>query len=283
MKHIYSIFASCLLTLFGLVISIQPVRAADATISGTITHQADGTAVTTLLVYAENVATGDYDYGFTDATGAYSITIGDDGPGTAGSYLVYNYITTSDEPNVTFIRSTEVVTLIDGEIKTGIDLSLTRRAKFSGTVYQSDGTTPIYYAYVYYARDSGWMYGASSDYSTYSGFYTVSPTPYPDLTQSSVGEYYATATASGFFGAIVNDLSLETDETTVTENFTLTGQSTVSGTVVDQAGNPIADAAVTLDDLSSAYSYQATTDSTGQYTVNVYDLYDYNGTTLRNY
>ena len=67
----------------GLLVTIQPVRAADATISGTANHQADGTAVTTMLVYAEIVLAGDYDYNYTDAAGVYSITIDDEGTGTA--------------------------------------------------------------------------------------------------------------------------------------------------------------------------------------------------------
>lgn len=283
MKHIYSIFATSLFIFMGLAMTSQPVRAADAIISGTVTHQADGTAVTTMLVYAENSATGDSDYDFTDATGAYSITIDDEGAGTAGEYVVYNYTSTNDELNVVFIRSIEIVELIDGEIKTGVDLSLTRRAKFNGTVYRSDGTTPIYYTYVYYTSTNGWTLGYGSDYSTYSGLYAVSPTPYPDATQSAVGQYNVTATAAGFFGAQVNNVALGNNETTTTQNFTLTAQSTVSGSVVDQDGNPVVGATVTLDDLSSTYSYQATTDSNGQYTVNVYDLYDYNGTAVGNY
>ncbi|MBI4407623.1 MAG: carboxypeptidase regulatory-like domain-containing protein [Candidatus Kerfeldbacteria bacterium] len=284
MKYILHKLILSLVAVLGLIAVGQPAFAADATITGTVTHAADGTPVTTLLIYAEDAVTGDYSYGYTDATtGIYTITITDNGSGTAGEYLVYNYVITGDEDNVTFIRSQEAVVLTEGENKTGINLSLTRRARFIGTVYESDGTTPIYNAYAYFTQDSGWTAGYGTDYSAYSGAYYVTPTPYPDTTQSAVGKYYVTVTAAGFFGTLVNDLALTADETDTAQNFTLTGQSTVSGTVTDRQGDPIAGATVTLDELNSNYTYTATTDSAGGYTLEVYDLYDYDGTAIGDY
>lgn len=273
-----------LVTSIGLIVIGQPALAADATITGTVTHAVDGTPVTSLLIYVEDAVTGDYSYDYTDATtGVYTATITDDGSGTAGEYLVYNYTITGDEANVTFIRSQETVELTEGENKTGVDLSLTRRARFVGTVYESDGVTPIYNAYAYFTQNNGWTLGYGADYSAYSGAYYVTPSPYPDITQSAVGEYYVTVTAAGFFGTLVNDLSLTADETSTTQNFTLTGQSTVAGTVTNRQGDPIVDATVTLDDIDSNYSYTATTDSAGNYTLEVFDLYDYDGTAVGNY
>lgn len=271
-------------TIIGLVIAAQPVLAAEATIAGTVTHAADGTPVTTLLMYAEDADTGELFYAYTDSvTGEYTLIIDDDGSGTAGEYVVYNYIIPNDEPNVTLIRSIQTVSLADGEDKAGVNFSLTRRARFTGTVYQSDGATPIYSAYVYLTNNRGYVFGYGADYSAYSGLYYVSPAPYPDNTQSAIGEYNVTVSADGYFGESLTDLTLSADESLTTQNFTLTGQSTVAGTVVDQQGAPIVGATVTLDDIDSSYSYTATTDATGAYTIEVFDLYDYGGTAIGNY
>ncbi len=284
MKYTLHKLIFSLVTVVSLIAVVQPALAADATITGTVTHAADSTPVTSLLIYVEDAVTGDYSYAYTDATtGVYTVTITDDGSGTAGEYLVYNYVITSDEDNVTFIRSQQTVELIEGENKTGVDFSLTRRARFTGTVYESDGTTPIYNAYAYFTHTSGWTIGYGTDYSAYSGAYYVTPIPYPGATESAVGDYDVTVTADGFFGAQINDLSLTADESDITQNFTLTGQSTVAGTVTDRQGDPISGATVTLDDINSGYAYTATTDSAGDYTLEVYDLYDYDGTAVGNY
>lgn len=261
----------------------QRTMAADATISGKVTHAADGTPVDTLIVYAENYTTGELDSDYTDSNGDYSITIDDDNGGTAGQYLVYNYTATTTELNVVFYRASNTVTLTDGENKTAVNLSLTRRGRLAGYAYASDGTTPIYYAYVYLSRDTTWYDGYGADYATAGGYYVVSPAPYPDATKSGLGMYTATVTASGYFGAEVEDLFISADETTSTQNFTLTAASTVSGTVTDRDGNPISGATVLLDEIDSYYSYSARTNSSGVYTINVVDLYDYNGTAVGQY
>ncbi|MFA6475226.1 MAG: carboxypeptidase regulatory-like domain-containing protein [Patescibacteria group bacterium] len=282
MKQIYAIFTVSLMTLIGLTLGAQPVRAADAVVSGTVTNSTGGTPVSSLYVYVEDAVTGTYDWDYTDAVGAYSITITDDGTGTAGDYIMYTSTSSGGEVNTVYIKELQSFVLAEGENKS-VNLSLTRRAKFSGFVYQSDGVTPIYNAYVSYTNNNGYTVGSGYDYSAYSGAYFTSPSPYPDTTQSAVGEYYAVVTASGYFGTRIDDLTLGDNETTTTQNFTLTGQSTVSGNVVNANASPVVGATVTLDDLNSSYSYHVTTDSAGNYTINVYDLYDYDGTAIGNY
>lgn len=257
--------------------------AADATIAGTVTHASNGSTVDTLLIYVENSATGDLDYAYTAANGTYTATITDDGSGTAGDYTIYNYTSTSTEPNVVFIRSVQSVTLTDGQNKTGVNFSLTRRAQLQGYVYESDGTTPVYSAYVYLTRASSFYDGYGADYSSYSGFYSVGPAPYPVPTTSAVGLYTAAVTAYGYFGTRVTGIDLAADETTYTQNFTLTPGSTVSGTVTNTDGTALAGVTVLLDDVDSYYFYTANTDSTGAFTIQVFDQYDYAGTAVGNY
>lgn len=274
-----------LLTLGSLSVLLvaRSALAADATITGTVTHAADGTGVDTILVYAENYDTGISDYDYTDTNGSYSITIDDTGAGTAGQYLVYNYTATNEEPNVVFTRTATTVTLTDGENRTGVNLSLTRRARAQGYVYESDGTTPVYGALVYYLRDTVWTDGYGADYTTAGGFYSVAPAPYPNPTTSATGTYTVQVTNPGYFGAEIEDVVLATDETTITQNLSLTAASTVSGTITDSTGTPLADVDVVLDDDDSYYTYRDTTDSSGNYSIMVFDQYDYNGTAVGNY
>lgn len=258
------------------------VLAADATIAGTVTHDSDGTPVETLLIYAENYDTGNYSYAYTAADGTYTITIDDAVGATAGDYIVYNYSITSTETGVVFIRNEQTVTLTEGEAKTGVDMSVVRRAKMQGYVYESDGVTPVYNAYVYMVRTTTWNDGYTADYSAASGFYTDSPTPYPDTTRSAIGDYTVTISAYGYFSAS-DTASLSADETTLTQDFTLTPGSTISGTVTDKNGDPVSGATVTALQTTKGYSYNAQTASDGTYTVLIYDQYSYNGTAVGDY
>ncbi len=285
MKNKYHkiILASAVIFL-GISLSNQAL-AADATISGTVTHASDGTPVDTVIVYAENSATGELDYDVSDAAGSYSITINDDSDGTNGNYLIYNYISTSTEVNVVFYRTEQTVTLIDGETRAGINLSLTRRGRFEGYVYESDGTTPINNALAYYTRSTYWTDGFGSDYSTASGFYSVSPAPYLDATLSALGRYDVTVAANGYFGAREEDILLDNEETAYPQNFILTKATTITGSVKNNNDTPLAGAALNLQLNESAVynTYLADADDNGNFTVLVFDQYDYNGTAVGNY
>lgn len=256
--------------------------AADATIAGTVTHASDGTPVKTLLIYAEDYDTGTTSYAFTQADGTYSITIDDANGATAGDYVVYNYTNTSVESGVVFLRNEETVTLTEGQNKTGVNKSLTRRSRLQGYVYESDGVTPIYNAYVYMSRTTTWTDGYGGDYAAASGFYTISPSPSPDYTRSGIGDYTLTVSANGYFTAEY-DVTLTADETTQSQSFILTPASTVSGTITDKNGSPLADAAISVQLNSSGSSYSGVTQSDGTYTVYIYNTYPYNGTAVGDY
>lgn len=275
-------FLMCL-SIVSILLFARVTVAANATISGTITHASDGTPVDGGYIYAEDYDTGVLEADTTDANGAYSITIDDLGDGTAGSYYIYNYTTTSAEPNVVFIRTATTVTLTDGENRTGVNLSLIRRARGQGYVYGSDGTTPVYGALVYYLRDTVWTDGFGSDYTTAGGFYSVSPAPYPNPTTPALGTYTVQVTNTGYFGMELEDIALTEDETTITQNLTLTAASTVTGTVTDRTGTPVANVDLVLDENDSYNSYTATTGSDGSYAILVFDQYDYNGTAVGDY
>ncbi|MFA6587886.1 MAG: carboxypeptidase regulatory-like domain-containing protein [Patescibacteria group bacterium] len=254
--------------------------AADGTISGTVTHAADGTAIASLTVFVQNVDTKAFSYPYTDAAGAYSVSL------APGTYDVSPYTSTSAEANVTFIKKTSTITIASGETKSGQNFVLTRRGSFTGHVYAADGVTPINSVSLSFVNASGSTYGFSYPTTVSNGSYTSSPSP-SDTTQSAVGTYTLTISKFGYFSAQITGVVLTGDETSITQNVTLTPASTITGTIVDQNGAALAGATVTIAKSSGAslYSgtYTATTNAAGAYTVSIFDISTYNGSAVSDY
>ncbi|OGY80020.1 MAG: hypothetical protein A3B74_05185 [Candidatus Kerfeldbacteria bacterium RIFCSPHIGHO2_02_FULL_42_14] len=247
-------------------------------ISGTVTHT-DGTPVTTMFIFAKDATLGTTDGDSTDAAGAYSITVDN-----AGTYTVYNYRSTADEPTATFIVSEQSVTVASGENKTGVNFTLTRRALLTGHVYASNGTTPIYEASVTLYNVDGSIRSSGGSISTPDGSYYVAPTPYGTGVGTATGLYDMYVIRQGYFGKILNDINLVQDGQTYTQNVTLTGASRVTGKVTDKNSNPLSGATVVMSDQNSTYyTYTATTDANGDFTLSVFDITDYNGTAVGTY
>ena len=266
------------LVVLGALLFAVPALAADGTISGTVTHAADGTPVTSLYLSATNTATGVASYVFgTGADGTYSFTL------APGTYDVTTYTTTTSEPSIFFLQKTSTISLASGETKSGQNFALTRRAKFSGTVTATGAGTVISGAALSFYHASGTTIGYGYATSLSTGGYIATPTP-NDATTTSTGTYTAYVTKAGYFGAMISGLSLTADETTVTQNITMTPASAVSGTVRDSNGAAVADATVTLTRSSGVFgAYTAMTDAAGAFTVSVYDLSSYNGTAVADY
>src|SRR3989339_92426 len=278
-----------LMASFVLVfLALRPIKVlgAAASISGTTTHATDGTPIETLFMYAENDATGDTDYTVTDANGDYTIAIDDDGSGTAGVYTVYNLYYSATETDVFFIKQTQSVTLVDGEDKADIDFVVDQQGKLNGYVYEKDGTTPIDNAYIWAVRTNSAITLSDSDYATATGYYTVSPYSYSYFEEANDGTYTINVTAQGYFGTTQTGIQI-TKNTSSSLNLTLTKASTVSGTLTNNDNEPISGAVVSLQEIDSDIydinSYTAESDANGDYTIEVYDLTDYDGTAVGNY
>lgn len=264
--------------LVGAFFIFKPqVALATATITGTVTLS--GAPLYDMSIVAESVTTGSTVNGDdSDAAGLYSFTV------AAGSYVIYNYDYIYPEYNVLYLVSYQQVTVVDGETKT-INFALSRRARLIGHVYESDGSTPIYDAYLAFANVLGSSYGSAYDYSTADGSYYLIPYDYNDEAVSKTGVYDLRVTKAGYFGALVEDINLAADNTDYTQNIELTGASTVSGTIEDKNGNALSDTTVTLTetDTNTSYSYSATSDANGNYTISVFNTTDYNGTAEGSY
>ncbi|MFA6027505.1 MAG: carboxypeptidase regulatory-like domain-containing protein [Patescibacteria group bacterium] len=270
-------FIALFVGIFGLGLMLAQPTWAAATISGTVTRHSDGAAIPNLYMLAENASTGVESSGWTDAAGAYSITV------DAGTYVVYDsYISSADFPNYVFRRGTQTVTVVDGETAS-INFSLIAQGRILGKVYAGDGVTPIYNAYIYGYNSTGSSYGSYGAYSTAIGQYYF--TPYPsssDYTVSAAGTYNMTISKTGYFTKQITTGTTIVDEQDTSLDITLTDGSTISGQVLDANGAPISGATVTAV-KSGGTTYTGTTDSSGQYTAQIFDTYPYNGTAVGTY
>lgn len=253
--------------------------AADATISGTVSSADGGSPIEDMGIYVTDAATDDFvTYAYSAADGTYSCAV------APGDYVVYNMTTTSDDPNVVFFVVTEEVTAGDGEVET-VNFELDRRARLSGHVYDSDDTG-LYDAYLYLNHVDGYTFGAAYEYSLVDGSYYLSPTPYTASDPASVtGLYNLYITKSGYFGRKLENITLASDNTTYTQDVTLTAASTVTGRVVNKQGQSLSGVTVTLRETDTGYNrtYTDVTNNNGRYTISVFDYYDYNGTAVGAY
>lgn len=261
----------------GFFAFAMPALAADGTISGTVTHAADGTPVVSLYLSATNTATGvaSYVYG-TGADGSYSFTL------APGTYDIVTYATTTAEPGIIFLQKTSTLTLASGETKSGQNFSLTRRGRFTGTVTAAGSGSVISGAVLYFYHVSGTATGFGYGTTLSTGTYTSTPSG-NDAAATAIGSYTYYVTKAGYFGATASGVSLTADETVVTQNVVMTPGSTVSGAIRDSNGAAIADATVTLTKSAFGAAYSTATDASGAFTVSVYDLTNYNGTAVADY
>lgn len=280
MKKIRGFILAAGLALGFLVASAQPTLAADASIAGKATKATSGAAVNTLLIYAENTADGTLNYAYTDTSGNYTITITDSGSGTAGTYTVYNSYYNYGDTSTYYIKQTQTVTLVNGQAKAGVNFSVDTQGKIIGHVYASNGTTPLYNAAMFASAtlNGNTFYG--SDTTTAAGYYSASPYNYNYADQVNNGTYTVTSTLSGYFGA--SKTVDVTKNTSTTLDFSLTKGSTVSGKLTKSDGSALSGATATLAEVGTR-TYTTTTDSAGNYTIQVYDAADYGGTAVGYY
>ncbi|MFH0829509.1 MAG: carboxypeptidase regulatory-like domain-containing protein [Candidatus Kerfeldbacteria bacterium] len=265
------------LAVCGVFAIAAPALAADGTISGTVTHASDGTPINGISVTATNVDTGTVSGGSTDVNGAYSFTA------APGTYDLTHYTYTSSETNTYFIKkATTTITVASGETKSGQNFSLTRRGKFIGHVYASDGVTPISGATLTISNISGNSSGYAYASTPSTGSYTGIPVN-GDNTLSAVGSYTFIVTKLGYFSASVTGVILTGDETSVTQDIRLTPASIVSGTITDANGAAISGATVTLSKSTTGTSYSSVSNASGAYAVSVYDTYPFNGSAIAEY
>lgn len=256
---------------FGLQ---EPVRTASYTlvtaISGRITEQGSGAAISYAYVTAFNAATGSVaGYGYTDSTGSYNIT----GLATGNYKLLFNasgyaqqwYSGKSDR------TSADIVAVSAPDSVSGIDVALVKGGGISGTVTDPVSGAGIAYVAVSVinaATSSAVAYGSSLA----DGSYQI-----PALAPGDYKIQFFPQSSSGYLPQWYKNQPDQASAATVTVVAGLTSGGisvilqkggSVSGTVTDSAtGAPIAGVMVVAFDASGSFFQSASTDATGAYTL----------------
>jgi len=158
---------------------------AGGSISGTV-YESDGTTfISDITVYAVSDPCGNISSvlgsAYTDGTGGYTIS----GLPSGSVYIhVYNggqnYINEFYN-NISYCNQADPITVTSGTNTPSINFQLDEGAIISGTVYESDGTTPIYGLIVYAYSDPCDETPIGSDYTDYTGAYAISGLPPGDV------------------------------------------------------------------------------------------------------
>jgi len=214
-------------------------------ISGTVTD-AGGTGIVGATVTAFEVGGG---YGTTTTV-------------TGGTYQILNlpasdvYVVTAQMDN--YATGEQNVVLADGEQKTGVDFALLGSGSISGTVYESDGTTPAAGALVT-ATAAGVDSGSALTDS--NGDYTISGL-LPDANYT-----VAVTAAIGFELPVAQaGIAVVAAQDTPDIDFVLLERGSISGTVTDGT-DPIEGATVIATSGAGGGSGSATTNEFGDYSI----------------
>ena len=242
--------------------------AAGGSISGVVVRDSDGTPIAGADVWADtyeccgggNGTRTAQDGTYTIqglASGEYRVGVNAGEHGLAGEF--YN--------NTTDWAQAATVLVAAGLTTAGIDFSLAAGATISGTVYESDGVTPIAGTRVFAQRDGG---GGNEAHTAADGTYTVHGL--------APGDYIVEAEAAGFareFYPGASDFEAATrvaatpGADTPGVDFTLEMGASISGVVVrDSDGTPVAGADVWADTYECCGGGNGTrTEQDGTYTI----------------
>ena len=205
-------------------------------------------------------------------SGSYTVQFGPSNPAFIGGWW-NNKVSQSD-------ADTLVLDTADGPLHSGVDAQLTAAASISGTVTDTNGV-PL--AGICVEADTpspggGWS-GVNGTSTAPDGTYTMSGLAAIDVrvqfrdcsTGPHVGEWYADTTDFDSSTPIV----LSPGEVRTGIDAQLAAGTSVSGTVLDEGGNPIPNVPVNVDPVDSGPSAWAQTDASGNYTTNALPPGDY--------
>jgi 5-hydroxyisourate hydrolase-like protein (transthyretin family) len=228
-------------------------------ISGEVTSQATGVAVSGLWVYVFDSSGNSAGSAQTGADGTYTVS---DLP--TGNYVVEFYGTGSYIPQYyegqASYANASPVSVTAGQVTTGVNAAMLSNGAISGTVTDASTGNPIAGAYVYVYDSSG--YYETSATTNSSGVYTTPGLPAGSYTVEVDATGYAPFTYSG-------TVSVSVGTTTSGINAALTLDGAISGTVTDASGQTdLGSVSVTAYDSGGSYATSTTTASDGSYTLN---------------
>lgn len=235
----------------NILITIQP-GASTGTVTGHLYGGTGTTPINNFDVLLEDTASGAIiANAFTDANGVYSfanITVSSNFTVSASITIPYQDATISASQTGSFSSNGETVTE---------DLTLPVSV-VEGTVFQYDGVTPAPYTQVF-----GSQTDSAGDVLSYYG--ATDPNGNYQILGMQPGAFTLTASSStGLEGTAAGSVATATSTGTV--NISLQAAGTVTGTLTDAKGNPLAQQEVLLTSSSESAQLNATTNANGVYT-----------------
>ena len=233
-------------------------------VSGTVSKSGGAGPLVGSYVTAYDASTATWtNYDETDATGAYAINL------PAGSYKLLIQTNTAGYPDTwyggtTFANATTVV--VDGAET--VNITVTGSTSVSGTVSKSGGAGPLVGSYVtaYDASTATWT---NYDETDATGAYAINlpAGSYKLLIQTNTAGYPDT----WYGGTTFANATTVVVDGAETVNITVTGSTSVSGTVSKSGGaGPLVGSYVTAYDASTAtWTNYDETDATGAYAINL--------------
>lgn len=270
-------FLALFVGIFALGMVLAGPTLAAGTISGTLVAANNSTPIPSYTMGAVNSLTDVTYSGTTNDVGVYAISV------PAGTYTVSNYYShdySALDSHKKYIVSSQTVTVTDGATQT-VNFSATLRGRFVGKIYKNDNTTALSDVNIYVTNANGSASGWGSDYSLVDGAYYATPVP-SDNKISAIGTYTIALSKSGYYSKQISNLSLSADAVDVTQNVSLAAASTIAGQVTDTNNVVIPTATINVI-KTGGYSYNTTTDASGNFTLSIYDTFVYNSSAVGSY
>jgi hypothetical protein len=253
----------------GITAGIDFNLALGGVISGKVTRDSDGAAISGANVIAFSGDSNSYRYAYTDLSGNYNIT-----GLSAGYYNVYvasysNFIGEYYD-NAFSLSSATLIPVIPGETIPNINISMATGGTISGRV--NDQTTGLGIPSVnvqVYDILGNWI---NSEYTDSSGNYTITALVPGSYYVSAAGESDSNYALQYYDNALSIDnatrVRVAQDETAANINFTLGSGRTIMGRVTGKAnGEAIQNIWVIAQKSPGSPTFTATTDASGNYQI----------------
>ncbi|HUA03960.1 MAG TPA: carboxypeptidase regulatory-like domain-containing protein [Solirubrobacteraceae bacterium] len=240
------------------VTGIDALLQSGGQISGTVTSQATGAAVSGLWVYVFNSSGSSVGSAQTGADGTYTVSNLPTGDYEVEFYGTGSYISQYYNDETSYANANPVP-VTSGQVTTGINAALLSNGAISGTLTDSSTGMPIAGAYASVYNSYGYIVASATTNS--SGVYATAGLPAGSYTVKFAATGYAPLTYSG-------TVSVSVGTTTSGIDGALTPDGAISGTVTDGAGQTdLASISVTVYNASGSYVTSTTTAGDGSYTL----------------
>ena len=267
-------FTILLIAAAAMVLATLGTASADdptGSISGTVNESDGTTPIVGAVVFVNDFVTGDAAGNTTtDALGGYTV-----GGLATGDYRVHVNATDQDIPLQYYTSSPTTagavsVPVVDGSDTANIDFTMATAGQIVGTVFETDGTTPISAAHLWETRFDG-TGGGRGALSAGDGTYAIAGIAPGDYrvdasaeAQGFVREFFDEAAGHDLASAV----TVTGDNSITAIDFTLAAGGSIAGTVyADDGGAPLEGVRVWAGRYDEGGGNGTTTNAQGDYTI----------------